>query len=280
MTIRHRTPVLVPPWWVALLLAPLSYWLLAGVLPNWPTPNPYLHMVLTSAAPALAPFVAVGFLLMAGALGLARWQRRRWLDRHRSLEALRAMRWQEFEQLVGDYYRRRGFRVQETGGGGADGGIDLVLERDGETWLVQCKRFAHSAVGVKPVRELLGVVAGERASGGIFIATSAFTREATAFARGQKLELVDGETLLERVEAVRAGKGVAPPTEAAELLVDAAKVPAGRAAPPPAPVDAPAVRCPKCGSSMVRRTAKQGVNAGQPFWGCTNYPACRGIRAV
>ena len=35
--------------------------------------------------------------------------------------------------------------------------------------------------------------------------------------------------------------------------------------------------CPKCGSTMIRRTAKQGNNAGNSFWGCTNYPACRGI---
>ena len=278
---RRRNPALIPPWWAVLPLAPLSYWLLAHVLPRWDTPNPYLHMVLTSAAPALAPFVAAGFALMAAALALARWRRRRLLDRHRSLEALRAMRWQDFEQLVGEYYRRRGYRVRETGGGGADGGIDLILKRDGETWLVQCKRFANAAVGVKPVRELLGVVAGERASGGIFIATSSFTREAIAFARGQKLELVDGETLLERVESVRAGKGVATAPEPAERSAEAAQAPAGSAAPPPpAPADAPAVRCPKCGASMVRRTAKQGANAGQAFWGCANYPACRGTRAM
>lgn len=36
--------------------------------------------------------------------------------------------------------------------------------------------------------------------------------------------------------------------------------------------------CPKCGSSMVRRTAKSGANAGNSFWGCSQYPACRGIR--
>lgn len=194
---RRRNPVIIPPWWAVLPLSPASYWLLADVLPRWPTANPYLHMVLNSAAPALAPLVAIAFALMAAALGLARWQRRRLLDRHRSLEALRAMRWQDFEQLVGEFYRRQGFRVQETGQGGADGGIDLILRRDGETWLVQCKRFEKSAVGVKTVRELLGVVAGEGATGGIFITTSTFTRDAVAFARGQKLELVDGETLLD-----------------------------------------------------------------------------------
>lgn len=35
--------------------------------------------------------------------------------------------------------------------------------------------------------------------------------------------------------------------------------------------------CPKCGSSMVLRTAKRGVNAGNKFWGCEGYPQCRGI---
>lgn len=36
--------------------------------------------------------------------------------------------------------------------------------------------------------------------------------------------------------------------------------------------------CPKCGNSMVRRTAKSGANAGNSFWGCSQYPACRGVR--
>lgn len=37
--------------------------------------------------------------------------------------------------------------------------------------------------------------------------------------------------------------------------------------------------CPNCGSSMVRRTAKSGANAGNSFWGCSQYPACRGVRS-
>jgi hypothetical protein len=35
--------------------------------------------------------------------------------------------------------------------------------------------------------------------------------------------------------------------------------------------------CPKCGAPMVLRTAKSGVNEGQMFWGCSNFPKCRGI---
>lgn len=36
--------------------------------------------------------------------------------------------------------------------------------------------------------------------------------------------------------------------------------------------------CPKCGNAMVRRTAKSGANAGNSFWGCSQYPGCRGVR--
>jgi ribosomal protein L37AE/L43A len=38
---------------------------------------------------------------------------------------------------------------------------------------------------------------------------------------------------------------------------------------PPAPVPT----CPKCKSPMVRRTGKFG-----PFWGCKQYPRCKGSR--
>ena len=35
--------------------------------------------------------------------------------------------------------------------------------------------------------------------------------------------------------------------------------------------------CPKCGGHMVMREVKKGDNAGKQFWGCSNYPRCRGI---
>lgn len=33
--------------------------------------------------------------------------------------------------------------------------------------------------------------------------------------------------------------------------------------------------CPRCGSPLIIRTTKSGVNAGSQFYGCTMYPACR-----
>ena len=36
-------------------------------------------------------------------------------------------------------------------------------------------------------------------------------------------------------------------------------------------------KCPKCGGEMVLRTAKNGSNQGERFWGCKDYPRCHGI---
>ena len=38
--------------------------------------------------------------------------------------------------------------------------------------------------------------------------------------------------------------------------------------------------CPDCGSAMVRRVAKRKPYEGNVFWGCSRYPACRGLRAA
>ena len=36
--------------------------------------------------------------------------------------------------------------------------------------------------------------------------------------------------------------------------------------------------CPKCGAKLVLRTAKKGKNAGNTFWGCSNYPSCKYLK--
>ena len=38
--------------------------------------------------------------------------------------------------------------------------------------------------------------------------------------------------------------------------------------------------CPKCGAELVLRTAKKGSNAGNQFYGCSNFPKCRYIQNV
>lgn len=41
-----------------------------------------------------------------------------------------------------------------------------------------------------------------------------------------------------------------------------------------------AVHCPRCGAPMIRRKASRGANAGREFWGCSNFPECKGTVSI
>lgn len=38
--------------------------------------------------------------------------------------------------------------------------------------------------------------------------------------------------------------------------------------------------CPKCGSTLIKRVAKTGINIGREFYGCSQFPQCRYTRAI
>jgi hypothetical protein len=39
-------------------------------------------------------------------------------------------------------------------------------------------------------------------------------------------------------------------------------------------------QCPSCNTAMVKRKARRAGNAGEQFWGCSNFPKCRATRAI
>ncbi|MCH5278887.1 MAG: NERD domain-containing protein [Christensenellaceae bacterium] len=38
------------------------------------------------------------------------------------------------------------------------------------------------------------------------------------------------------------------------------------------------VLCPKCGGQLILKTAKRGANAGNQFYGCSNFPKCKYVQ--
>lgn len=64
-----------------------------------------------------------------------------------------------------------------------------------------------------------------------------------------------------------------------EPTATAAATTAMPASPDTAP-RAEAKKCPACGGDMVLRKASKGQNAGNEFWGCSNYPKCKKILPV
>ncbi len=178
-------------------------------------------------------------------------------------DILDGMSWREFESLVEEAFRLRGYSVKRIGGGGPDGGVDLELKRSNETILVQCKQWRAYKVGVQVVRELYGVMAARGVASGIVVTSGAFTQDAVEFASGRNVRLMAGDELRELVRSARNGK----PSPVAKTVATA-------------PAPSATSGCPVCGGPMVKRQAKRGANAGGYFYGCSQYPACKGTRVV
>ncbi|HMV19078.1 MAG TPA: restriction endonuclease, partial [Rhodocyclaceae bacterium] len=264
------------PWWMGLILAGLGYVVLhpiAVAVTEVNTAPGQVGAMMTGVV--LKSLAGVGQyalpIIFVGAAGASYFGRRhrtmlvRTASGDASGNALRSLSWQDFERLVGEVFRLQGYTVSETGGGGADGGIDLELRKGQEVFLVQCKQWRAFKVSVNVVRELYGVMAARGAAGGFVVTSGVFTADARAFAETCNISLIEGPTLSRMIERVRdqrleIGTG-APSSEGAAR-----------------PVESPA--CPKCGGTMIRRTARQGANAGGAFWGCSQYPKCRGVRAI
>src|ERR1700754_1377704 len=208
------------PWPVGLVFGVIAFALIRFGLPAYleHSASPILAKVGASLGQAIAPLAWVVLILswlasLFSFVGARR--RRRLLDVQRDLDSIAALGWKHFELLVAEAYRRQGYRVEETGQGGADGGIDLILRRPGEMVLVQCKQWRTRKVPVNVVREMHGLMHHHGAHGVKLICVGAYTPDAVAFAAGKPIELVTGEALL---ALVRLGQGavtsVAPVVQA------------------------------------------------------------------
>lgn len=270
------------PWWASLVLAVVAYLVLHPLAAPAPVTalqpgqaGAFVAQTFVKTLAAIGQYL-IPLICLAGA-GVSAWRRRertalvQSVVQSDSADALHGMTWQQFEQLVSEAFRLQGYTVSETGGGGADGGVDLVLSKGGEKFLVQCKQWRAFKVSVDVVRELYGVMAARGAAGGFVVTSGRFTAEATEFAAGLNVTLIAGSKLhamIQQAQTTGQPSRAAPPHPMRPAQSAAASTPSS----PPA--------CPKCSKPMALRTARRGANAGGEFWGCTGYPACRGIKPV
>jgi restriction system protein len=256
------------PWWVTLALGLI---IMSSRNPK-PTPSNVAggSSIVWYLIFSLAPWLCFAASALSGIKAL---KRSALFSSANDIGTIRAMSWREFEALVGEAYRRKGYMVEETGGCGADGGIDLILRGRGRKIVVQCKQWRTFKVGVKVVREMYGIMTAEQADHVVIVASGTYTQEAIEFARGKPIELMDGRALVQLIRDVKGKSGAAPadssvqPTHVSLQKLNVQMAASGATAP----------SCPRCGLTMVLRTARNGPNAGGQFWGCPSYPNCRGI---
>lgn len=200
------------------------------------------HQIVYGCSTESAPSVNLGVVSDANTLQRpASW----------SMELLQQIEWKLFEDISAAYYKEKGIRAELTKLG-ADGGIDIKLFHDDSnkpTALVQCKAWNTKMVGVKPIREFLGVMSHEKIQKGFFMASGSYSPDAMEIAKTNAITLIDGEMFLAMIQQL--------PVEAQQRLLDLAT--AGEYTTP---------SCPSCGVKMLRRSAKQGE-----FWGVFEFPS-------
>jgi restriction system protein len=252
------------PWWVIVIAGISVYVAFKFVFPNLDISNLYISSFVAAAQNVAWMFGAM-FLIPAISSVFKRQKRKQLIKQQSGIETLKDTSWSDFEVLVGEAFRRKGFAVQENRVGGADGGIDLTLRKNGKLHIVQCKQWRSSKVGVPIVREMFGVMTASNAESVYVVSSGHFTKDAIKFAQDLPIELINGEQLLELIADVQTTK----PLQASVK-----------------PIIKPIVKqtnsttCPKCTSPMVKRTAKKGPNLGNEFLGCSSFPKCRHIQPL
>ena len=172
-----------------------------------------------------------------------------------SIDVIRNVEWKRFEDLCLKFYDTSGIR-SETTALGPDGGMDILLYQDDTgkpTAIVQCRAWDERLVGVRPVRELLGVMTHEKIGKAFFMTSGHFADDAKMLASSNRITLIDGEMLLIMIRRLpAAAKGCL-----LEFAIEG---------------DYKTPTCPSCGIKMKHVAGKP---ANQDFWACHNHPRCR-----
>lgn len=159
--------------------------------------------------------------------------------------------WHEFEKFCKTYFERRGFVVEMTPFE-RDGGIDLILWKEGHKALVQCKHH-RSKIKIHQVREFFGVMSELKISTGFYVAKNGFTIDALKFCMRNRIRTIDKHVL----------KAYFQPSS--ERFITKDMIPGSKV-----------IICPRCRRTMVLRNRKTGYGDSK-FFGCSHYPQCRGI---
>lgn len=123
--------------------------------------------------------------------------------RNQKIDVLRSLDPFEFERAVIEMYRHLNYDVKQTPLTN-DKGMDGIAYKDGEKYLIECKRYSKDhSVGRPEMQKFFAAISIEKAKGGFFVTTSKFTDTAFEFAKASHrtkkiyIELINGVKLIE-----------------------------------------------------------------------------------
>jgi restriction system protein len=190
----------------------------------------------------LVVIVVISLTVLAFYVNYISKRKNRFFHTNDTLHKLRSLSPTEFENYIAELFTRLGYKTERVGGG-YDGGIDVIAEKDGVKHYIQCKKFITRQVTPHDVRDFYGALVSKHSNAhAFFITTNIFTLESRKFCENKPIELIDGQKLMDYI----------------------------RLAGVPVPDASQAEKCPRCGGNLVDKTGKYGA-----FVGCSNFPNCK-----
>jgi HJR/Mrr/RecB family endonuclease/fumarate reductase subunit D len=200
-----------------------------------------------------------------------------------------AMTPREFEIAVAELFRRLGYQVELTKFSN-DGGKDAIAWKDGQKYLIECKRYGEGKlIGRRDLQIFAAAMMEEKAAKGFYVNTGGFTSTAVEYAAKNEITLFDKTNLPQlvseahpipetitriRVMCLECGTVISMPvgttpsnsnypgghlvvndvTEGDYSVLSALESP----------------KCRKCGARMRPVKGPHGL-----FWGCSRFPNCQ-----
>lgn len=142
----------------------------------------------------LVAIIAVLILAISSGIVLCRRFRKRFSD-----QQLDEMEGLDFEYYCADLLRSRGFIEVEVTRSSGDYGIDILAEKEGVTYAIQCKRY-NAPVGVKAIQEAYAGRDFYDRMVGCVLTNQYFTQPAVDAAQKLKILLWDRDYLEEMID--------------------------------------------------------------------------------
>ena len=107
----------------------------------------------------------------------------------------------EFEQYCAELLEAKGFENVETTPPSHDYGIDIIADRDGIRYAIQCKCYSDP-IGIKAIQEAYAGRDYYNAMVGVVMTNQSFTKTAKEFADKLNIVLWDGDYVMDLIHEV------------------------------------------------------------------------------
>jgi len=188
------------PWWFYASISGLAYLLLAFIVPLFEQQGSLLNEFHVSIGSAFAPVVALALLAPASFSLLNSSRKKKKLhDLQKEIHAIQTLSHKQFENLLAETYGRIGYLVLEHNAFEKDQGVDLLLRKSANLYLVRCRNWQSRQIDLDLVKRMYSLMYDRQASGAIIITSGTFSRDAIRFAADKPIDLIDGRQLMELI---------------------------------------------------------------------------------